>query len=115
MKQYIGLTSHVGPYNKLTDIDILHTNNVKIYLVPNNIICPVEEVDVSLLPLVYDKYMEEPVETSYNTDNYINTTKGDNFRLFVNNEVVHSSTYLQKYIIEFDGLYSLKSNEFVDH
>lgn len=116
MKQYIGLTWKTGYFSKLTDIDILHTNNVKIYVVLDNVKCDVKDLEMSQLRLLWDKDVNGNVETLYDSSNYINGKYGDyKFRLFVNNELIDATKYIQKYVIEFDGLYSLKVNDLVDH
>lgn len=115
MKQYIGLTWKIHYYHKFTDIDIIHTNTVKIYNVPTNIKCDVTELDMLDLELIWEKDVNGYVETVYDSSNYMNGGKHDNFRLFVNNEVVHASKYIQKYLIVFDGMYSIKVSDFMDH
>ena len=50
-------------------------------------------------------------EDFYNKDKDVNL----NFRLFVNKECVHASQYVKKYLIVFDGDYTLKVHKYVDH
>jgi len=124
MRKYIGLTSKARYFMNLTNINIsvLKSSVIKIYNIPFGIKIEPESINIDDFVMVYSidtKNMDrESFETRYDTSNYLNNPKGDRngyFRLFVNDVCVHSAQYLQKYLIEFEGEFTLTEEQFVDH
>lgn len=117
MKQFIGMTSKAMYMYKFTNISIPNANTIKIYLVPTNVKCTAENIDISQLELVWTKVMNgENFETKYDSINYVDGAHGDdNFKLLANGECIHKSKYLQKYLIETAELFTLNVTNFVDH
>lgn len=114
MKQFIGATSHVMYYSKFTDIHVTNATSINIYTVPSK-----STIENASGTLIWTKEVGEII-TLYDSANYEdfynkNKDRSKNFRLFVNGECIHASEYTQKYLIEFDGEYTLKVNNFVDH
>ena len=116
MKQFIGSTASVAYYNDFTNIEITNTHNIKIYLVPSK-----STISDAIGELIWTKeFNGNSISTKYDSRNYedfYNKHKdvNMNFRLFVNDECVHASKYVNKYLIEFDGDYKLTVEKFVDH
>jgi len=113
MRQFIGMTSHIGYFSKITNISISNAQKVKIYDITNK--CDIN-VDTSKLNIVWMKELKyEDVITKYDTSNYENGKNNENFKLIVNGECIHSSKYLHTYMIEYDGDFILNESIFVDH
>lgn len=108
MRKFIGSTWHVGYYSKFTSITL--NGNYKIYIVPNNSNID----DVKNIQMIVNNQNVENVEIKYDGSAYP-YADDKNFKLLINGECVHSSKYTKKYLIEFDGDFTLKEESFVDH
>ena len=116
IRQFIGSTWKAKYVHKIIDIIISNTNNVKIYLIPTDInfnIENIESINTAYLELIFEKKLSNGyVETDY--DMY-GSHSDDNFKLSVNGKNIHSSKFMQIYLIVFDGLFTLDERDFVDH
>lgn len=103
---FIGCTSHIGYFSKFTSMTLNGT--YKIYIVP----IKKDIQDVSKLEMIIEG--NGNVEIKYDGSAYPNG-ENKNFKLLVNGECIHVTKYINKYLVEFNGAYTLKEESFVDH
>jgi len=122
MKQFVGLTSSAMYFKKITNISIdIKECEIKVYCVPFKPLCDPESVDTTKLKCVWsNKFSNESLKTKYDSSGYVNGNceANENFKLLINDVVIHNSQYVEKYLIEFNGTYDtfvLAVSQFVDH
>lgn len=124
MKICVGNVYHVGYYSTIQTAEIILTPCVlKIYVIQNpNTKVQISNIDQITQPLKQvceiNIDTKRSVKVSYDKSGYENgKTKNfnENFKLLIDDKVVHSAQYIQTYVIEFEGSYVLQETMFVDH
>lgn len=123
MKVCVGNVYHVGYYSTIQTAEINLTPCVmKLYLVENpDTRTQIKDAAQIKTPLkqVYEIKIDTStsVKVSYDTSGYERGGRSvtENFKLMIDGKAVHSSQFVQTYVIEFEGSAIVSQNMFVDH
>jgi len=128
---FIGAISRISYFYKFRDITIdpIDDSIINVYIIPNGTLGNADNIDITNIQLILSEKIKSNENSSlmvsydysgydvYN-EHYVhdkNININENFKLYVNNVCIHSTQYFQKYLLEFEGTYTLKETTYIDH